>query len=192
MVYICTLLTTIMAPSRIYKNCNIPDLGIYFAMLPASKKEKFWSMFVVSAVVVPLATVCASLLLDFFLTVLPFGHYRNFIFDGITYCKTKTDVVQFVSLSTAIFFSYASVFFFTTTLFKKHKVTKTFLWALFISFIVGILSPLLFAILSSLEVDVHFEFYSTIYGVWWYVLGLSIWSILFYWAAYYRLKRMQY
>ena len=43
-VQFLVLLGSVMSVSRIYRNCNLTNKGIGFAMLPASKEEKFASM----------------------------------------------------------------------------------------------------------------------------------------------------
>lgn len=52
--------------------------GIYFALLPASKCEKYWSMFIVSLVVVPAVLVFGSLLLDTLLALFRIGPWQQF------------------------------------------------------------------------------------------------------------------
>ena len=48
------MLAAMVTPSRMYRTCNIQKEGIYFAMLPASKLEKYLSMLLFSIVVCPL------------------------------------------------------------------------------------------------------------------------------------------
>ena len=52
--------------------------GIYFALLPASKCEKYWSMFIVSLVVVPTVLVLGTLLLDTLLALFRIGPWQQF------------------------------------------------------------------------------------------------------------------
>ena len=52
--------------------------GIYFALLPASKCEKYWSMFIVSLVVVPTVLTLGSLLLDTLLALFRIGPWQQF------------------------------------------------------------------------------------------------------------------
>ena len=52
--------------------------GIYFALLPASKCEKYWSIFIVSLVVVPAVLVFGSLLLDTLLALFRIGPWQQF------------------------------------------------------------------------------------------------------------------
>ena len=50
LIAVLVSLTGIIAPSCLYRTVNRPDEGIYFAMLPASKTEKYLSMVLVSGV----------------------------------------------------------------------------------------------------------------------------------------------
>ena len=64
-------LAAIIAPLKIYGSCNLQGKGNYFAMLPASLGEKFWSMLLYSFVVSPLAVFVGSCAVDTLLTILP-------------------------------------------------------------------------------------------------------------------------
>ena len=66
-------LAAIFAPSRMYRTCNLQKEGIYFAMLPASKLEKYLSMLLFTIVVCPLLCLLGGIVLDYFLTLLPIG-----------------------------------------------------------------------------------------------------------------------
>lgn len=52
--------------------------AIYFALLPASKCEKYWSIFIVSLVVVPAVLILGSLLLDTLLALFRIGPWQQF------------------------------------------------------------------------------------------------------------------
>ena len=63
------LLAAIVSPSRMYRTCNLQKEGIYFAMLPASKLEKYLSMLLFTIVICPLLCFVGSMVLDYFLTL---------------------------------------------------------------------------------------------------------------------------
>lgn len=196
LIYMCVLLASIMAPSRLYKYCNTPNLGIHFAMLPASKSEKFWSMVLITALVVPVIAFCAMLLLDVIMT--PFrGAYTQWIFEAFYGTGTK-DLLQLWLGSLMAFYATAATFFFTATLFKKHKVVRTFLWSMLIGFVLFLFG---LDFLQLLSYYLSPRFFRMVEGIadydfrWGYVAViafLSLWVVAFYGAAYYRLKRMKY
>ncbi len=78
------ILAVMLAPSIVYNNCNKRSNGIYFAMLPASRGEKFWSMVFYCYVVVPVVAAAGFMLTDMLLTLLPFGPYRDWIWEGLS------------------------------------------------------------------------------------------------------------
>lgn len=144
-------LAVIMAPSRLYKTCNLPKRGIYFAMLPASTLEKYLSMLLYSMFVCPFFVLVGGIAFDYLLAVLPFGPYTQWIsqigiplIDGTNFvdafsasCEEmglNRNLFLFVMLSS--YFLNASTFMFTNTIFKKHKVLKTILWLMLISFVI--------------------------------------------------------
>ena len=196
-LFICFALAVIMAPSRIYKYCNIPNQGIHFAMLPASKDEKFWSMVIVT-LVVPLVVGIALIVVDFLLSAIPNCPYQQFLFETTDWGDIfGIEVETFTLFLTILLFvlyyiANASIFFFTATLFKKHKVTKTILWAMLISFVFSIVG---LPVMIALGFENYFELLTSLTqnGVLVLLNVLMIlWCVGFYYGAYYRLKRMKY
>ena len=76
------MFAALMAPSRLYRTWNLRGEGIYFAMLPASKLEKFVSALIYCLVVCPLAVYLGGLALDMVLTALPVGSWQSWIWQG--------------------------------------------------------------------------------------------------------------
>ena len=76
------MLAAIMAPSRMYRTWNLRNEGIYYAMLPASKLEKFCSALLFSLIICPLAVYIGGMALDVFLTALPFGSWHDWLWQG--------------------------------------------------------------------------------------------------------------
>ena len=149
------MLAACMTASRMYRTWNLQGEGIYFAMLPASKLEKFLSAFFFSVLVCPLLVFFGSLVVDTFLTTLPFGGYHDWIwqrdpslfaFDistqpGIHYGPWGTLYSITYLLS---FVGNTLLFLFTSTVFKRHKVLRTFLWIYLIEFVLMlVLIPLM-------------------------------------------------
>lgn len=159
-----------LTPSRLYRTCNLPKEGIYFAMLPASKLEKYLSMLLFSILVCPLMCLVGSIALDYLLTLLPFGPYEKWLWQtddlaelldeyrrivassptdgaGEQVCLfTKVLTPGWVVLSMVLSYLYnAAIFIFTNIIFKKHKVLQTVLWIWLISFVVSLVSaPMMF------------------------------------------------
>lgn len=151
-------IAAIMAPSRMYRTWNLRGEGIYFAMLPASKLEKFCSALIYSLIVCPLAVYLGSLVIDMVLTALPFGPYDRWIWEGKMgfpftlnfanlgdYADSLEGEVMFAQyggmLNLLFWLGYIGsvmMFFFTATLFRRHKVLQTILWLYVIEFVLTI------------------------------------------------------
>ena len=150
MIKIAAMLAACMTASRMYRTWNLQGEGIYFAMLPASKLEKFLSAVLFSVIVCPLAVFVGSAALDIMGTLLPFGGYREWLwhhdpnlygFDidttpGIHYGPWGPLYSLCYVMS---FLGNTLLFMFTSTLFKRHKVLRTFLWIYLIEFVLTLL-----------------------------------------------------
>ena len=216
------MLAAIVSPSRMYRTSNLQKEGIYYAMLPASKLEKYVSMLLFTIVVCPLLCFLGGMMLDYFLTLLPFGPYDKWLWqtdyladtlDGYralvagTFPNVNENTMMLVQVikpgrvvlyAVLCHLSYVSLFLFTNTIFKKHKVLQTLLWTWLISFVLNIiLTPIMGAMMMSgnwLE-----EFLETADPVrsmniaYW---AATAWSIVlttvFFWWASYWLKHMKY
>ena len=66
-------LAAVMLPSRLYRTMNLRNEGIYYAMLPASKLEKFLSILLYTFVVAPVLVYLGSMVLDLVLRLMPAG-----------------------------------------------------------------------------------------------------------------------
>lgn len=144
------VLAACMTASRMYRTWNLPGEGIYFAMLPASKLEKLLSAFLYSVLVCPLLVFLGSALVDTFLAALPFGGYHDWLWQrdinlynaeidthpGVHYGPWGTLYSVIYILS---FIGSTLLFMFTSTLFKRHKVLRTFLWIYLIEFVLILL-----------------------------------------------------
>lgn len=191
-------LVVMTAPSRIYKHCNISGKGVGFATLPASKLEKMLSMVLITLVVAPLYFSIAWYLIQTLLSLLPFGGFELMSMpdkDDIEWLDSHDDLVWLVIAAiylTKILIN--SIFLFTNTCFKSHKVSHTILW--------GILILLAFTIIVAnidgwpdrftigITVDTPEEALGTILEL--TDLGLLVTSLAFYWGTWHRLKKMEY
>lgn len=215
-------LAAIVSPARMYRTCNLQKEGIYFAMLPASKLEKYLSMLLFTIVVCPLMCLVGSIVLDYFLTLLPFGPYHRWLWqtdylaqtlDGYRAYKegvfpnADPNLILLAEVATpakGVFYlvmchlSAVAIFLFTNTIFKKHKVLQTILWMWLISFVLNlVLTPVMGAMmLSGNWVERFFESADPVRSfniVYWAAMGWSVvLTVVFFWWAWYRLKHMKY
>ena len=216
------MLAAIVSPSRMYRTCDLQKEGIYFAMLPASKLEKYLSMLLFTIVVCPLLCFLGGMVLDYFLTLLPFGPYNKWLWQT-DYLADALDAYRgFVSgafpnvdentmMLVQVFtpwkvvlyallchLSYVALFLFTNTIFKKHKVLQTLLWTWLISFVLNIiLTPVMGAMmLSGNWLQKFLETADPVRSLniaYWVATAWSIvLTTVFFWWASYRLKHMKY
>lgn len=221
MIETVAYIAAIMAPSRMYRTWNLRNEGIYYAMLPASKAEKFCSALLFSLIVCPLAVYLGSLVLDVFLTAVPFGPWQEWIWQGemgfpftfdmstlSEYAAAEEGAELFLHLGwmwqVACWIGYIStvlMFLFTSTIFKKHKVLQTILWLYAINFAISIiLMPVMVAVFSdSSFMDWFMQLPDRMSGeqmVNW-LFGVTIGfdvllTALFGWLSWRRLNRMAY
>ena len=215
-------LAAMVSPSRMYRTCNLQKEGIYFAMLPASKLEKYLSMLLFTIVVCPLLCLVGGIVLDYFLTLLPFGPYTKWLWqtdylaealDGYralregVHPNTDENLVLLTQVFTpgkavlyglVAYLSTVGMFLFTTTIFKKHKVLQTILWTWLISFVINlVLTPVMGAMM--LKGNWVMEFLESADPVrsfntaYWAATAWGIvLTLVFFWWANYRLKHMKY
>ena len=215
-------LAAMVSPSRMYRTANLQKEGIYFAMLPASKLEKYLSMLLFTIVVCPLLCFLGGMVLDYFLTLLPFGPYNKWLWqtdyladalDGYrglvsgAFPNVNENTLMLVQVFTPwkvvlyallCHLSNVALFLFTNTIFKKHKVLQTLLWTWLISFVLNIvLTP----IMGAMMIDGNWieEFFETANPVrsfniayWAAVVWSVVLTTVFFWWASYRLKNMKY
>ena len=220
LIWSVAVFAAIMAPSRMYRTWNRRNEGIYFAMLPASKLEKFLSALVYCLVVCPLAVFIGSVALDMVLTLLPFGPYREWIWQGnsafpflfdfgsladIDGSEETRELMAYTGnlLSVGMWASYLCsvlMFVFTSTLFKRHKVLQTFLWLYLIEFVLSIVLMMIgFGLASSYNMELIVEWFGSfepeaIYkGIAWGAIIFDVvLAALFGWLSWRRLNRMAY
>ena len=214
-------IAALMAPSRMYRTWNLRNEGIYYAMLPASKLEKFCSALLFSLVVCPLSVFLGGMALDVFLTALPFGPWQDWLWQGemgfpftfnlsalSEWSAAEDDAGLFMNFGTLWvvgcwvgYICTVLMFMFTATLFKRHKVLQTILWLYVIEFVISIiLIPVFMAIFTN--TDLMEWLYDTFYSVdptvafnwlfWITIVFNVLLAVLFGWLSWRRLKRMPY
>ena len=209
-----------MAPSRMYRTWNLRNEGIYYAMLPASKLEKFLSALLFSLVVCPLAVYLGSMALDVFLTALPFGSWDEWIWQGkmgfpFTFDLSYLGEYSMSEEGADLFMYYGTLWFvgcwtsyicsvlmfvFTATLFKKHKVLQTILWLYVIEFVLSlIMIPIILALAASNSLQGLAEWIAQqdpkqlVDTAMWLTIGFNVLlTALFGWISWRRLKKMPY
>ena len=221
MIEFVAYIAAIMAPSRMYRTWNLRNEGIYYAMLPASKAEKYVSALLFSLIICPLMVFLGSMMLDVFLTALPFGHWKEWIWQGEMGFPFTLDMSTFSQFAAseegAEMFKYFGtmynvgcwigyistvlLFLFTSTLFKKHKVLQTILWLYVIEFALSIiLMPVMIALFGSSDfMEWFMELPERMSGeqffnwVFGIMVGFNVLLIaLFGWLSWRRLNRMAY
>ncbi len=148
-------LTAAISSMKIFGSCNLVGRGNYFAMLPATLSEKFWSMLLYCFIVCPLVSFVGMYAVDTLLSLLPFGPYRDFLWDIPDWRRVQISYGIYSPLQS--FFSTVgkllcctSVFMLANTIFKKNKFIKTILWLMLIGFVfVMIVVP----IMGNIEFD---------------------------------------
>lgn len=221
MIECVAYIAAIMAPSRMYRTWNLRNEGIYYAMLPASKLEKFCSALLFSLVVCPLAVYLGSMVLDAFLTALPFGHWHEWLWQGemgfpFTFDMSKLSEVAASEEGAEAFMyfgwmwhvgcwtgyiSTVLMFLFTATLFKRHKVLQTILWLYVIEFVLSIiLMPVMIAMFGSsdfmdwfMQLPERMDAETMVNWLFGLTLGFNVLlTALFGWLSWRRLNRMAY
>ena len=220
MIEFVAMVAAFMAPSRMYRTWNLRNEGIYYAMLPASKLEKFLSALLFSLVMCPLAVYLGSLALDVFLTALPFGSWDEWIWQGkmgfpFTFDLSMLSEYSMGEEGAEAFMYYGTLwivgcwvsyicsvlmFVFTATLFKKHKVLQTILWLYVIEFVLSlILIPIFIALAASNSLQGLAEWIEQqdpkvlLDTFIWVCIGFDVLlAALFGWISWRRLKRMAY
>lgn len=108
------------APFAIYSKINGKKKGTEFLMLPASSLEKFASMFLITVVVVPVAYLLCSWLLDSLLVLVFKDTYAGFI---------SLHNMELSQISLAVFCA-VSTSLYGNLLFRKGAMSKTILCVL--------------------------------------------------------------
>lgn len=150
MIEFVVFLTAAISSMKIYNSCNLVGKGNYFAMLPASLGEKFTSMVLYCFVVCPLVVFAGLYAVDTLLTLLPFGPYREYLWDIPDWKQVViasgwgyTSMQGFLSTAGQIL-GVTSLFMLANTIFKKNKFIKTVLWLMLIGFIaIVVLVPIM-------------------------------------------------
>ena len=198
---------SLMAPSRMYRTMNLRNEGIYYAMLPASKLEKYLSMLVYCFIVCPLLVYVGGMVVDMLLTVLPFGPYYEPIWKSTVGFPFPTGTSDMTIDSTGLsfgswavvlyltsFLCSASIFLFTATLFRRHKVLYTFLWMWLIDFVLVLVGvPLISSFFRGVDWENAAQWIEDrVEGITEEQLKNWVVAVLFSYFAWYRLKKMAY
>ena len=201
-------IAAMMAPSRMYRTWNLRDEGIYYAMLPATKLEKYLSALLFSLVVCPLGVYLGSFVLDMFLTALPFGAWEDWLWESKVGFPFILDLGTILSEMAASdygaelgYIGTVLMFVFTATLFKKHKVLQTILWLYVINFVLSIvLIPVFMVVFGSADfmewmIELPERMSTEQIVGWLFGIGIAfdvLLIALFGWLSWRRLNRMAY
>ena len=204
------ILAAAIAPMKIYNSCNLSGKGNYFAMLPATLGEKFWSMVLYSFVVSPLVVLVGAVAVDILLTLLPFGPFKEYIWQMPDWTYAIGGgffgyTAGFNGFLMSIFkvLSIASLYLFANTIFKKNKFIKTILWLLLIGFVLTVIAvPIVSHIdwmenrgwLFKLAEWLKLKSEEQLVNLWHWtnIILNAVVTFLFSFFTYRRLKKMQY
>lgn len=144
------LIAGIFFPVRHYGGLTEKQQGSNWLMLPASTLEKWFSMLLVTCVVVPMALIAELLLTDGLMSLIFSGSYGSPAASEIVRTMSKfwselhTDAGGlFISWPVAIWLSWCEgvlFFAFGAMLFKKTKVVKTFLLAFGLGMLISLVT----------------------------------------------------
>ena len=206
-------MAAVMLPSRLYRTMNLRGEGIYYAMLPASKLEKFLSILLYTFVVAPVLVYLGSMVLDIILRLMPAGPYHQWLWQGdagfpiFTGIPMDDDTIPgfhswlLTAAAYSSYFASPALFLYAATLFKKHKVLYTFLILYLLDFILTVIAIPVFVALGK-DPDFVEWFSNTILKLgpenlmnW--VMGIVavfnvVVFVLFTWMTWRRLKKMPY
>lgn len=146
MLRFLSTIALVVAPAKLYKDCNDPRKGIQYAMMPASSLEKFISMFIFCVIVTPIVYMAGAVALDTIMAAFPGKNpYNGFIFNLLFNAKEQNrEIVEEswmydgylddVNNAFSGFFIYfskiisvilmSSIFMFGNMIFKKRKTSK--------------------------------------------------------------------
>jgi len=136
----------IIAPAKLYKDCNDSRKGIQYAMMPASTLEKFLSMFLYCVIVTPIVYIVGAVAIDTILALFPgknpygcfiFKSFFNPIAQSKELAESMGGYTEFYDEFASIFSTFsivmskiltvittASIFMFGNMIFKKRKTSK--------------------------------------------------------------------
>lgn len=200
-----------LVPEVHYNAVNQKKGGSYYAMLPASKLEKYLSMLLMTLVICPLLTFCGAFVVDTLITFLPLHVNEGYLWQidsllghfGINPYEGLPAIYSVRAYMVAIFgyILFAMAFVFGNTLFRKSKTALTMLCLFGIGFVVSIVSlfvTIAVAANSNVELATDYRvmhvFTGSFYG-WVNNIGLGMQVLFITLLVYYswrRIKRMGY
>jgi len=143
MIFTAILITGIVFPARQYGSLTDRKAGSTWLMLPASTLEKFLSILLVTCVVVPLCLAVMLYAFDAVMSLVPYYGRRAFplIIDTVRSAMDNlqaSDVSVDVNLPYIIYLGFCKfilVYTLGALFFRKHKIAKTILVLIGLSFV---------------------------------------------------------
>lgn len=207
-IVMTTVVTAILAPEIHYGAVNQQGRGIHYAMLPASKLEKYLSMLLMCVVVFPLTVFLGACVMDTLVALVTADFYQGFLWQidftkmlgayafGPGWWMAHNILVWVMGyLFIAMGFIYGNIRF------RKHKTAKTMLCFFAIGFVVS-MAGLLFAVMKVSALGIEIDLYDRVMNVttgtlfgWTFEIGAGMQLlavILLTWFSWHRLKKMPY
>lgn len=167
-------------PSKVYGNVNLQREGVAYSMLPATAGEKFFSMMIYCSILTPVLCFAGCMLMDFLMSLLPFGGFKGFIILPIR-GQGELDLLLILFLIVA-----SAEFMFGNMVFKKRKAGKTLAWTFLILFVLILIIRLVFGIWLSIDESTFED------STWMPYVILAVLAVGFYFGTFRKIKTQKY
>ena len=185
-VIVSSLLAVMVAAEKVYGKANLPREGVDFAMLPATNLEKFFSMLLFCAIVIPIASVIGLWSVDAVLALIPLPIYKGLLsipLEEISYLGWLIVFLIVCSWFIPALFMLGNMFF------TRRKTAKTFAWTWLIVFVIVIVLQIFDAWEGICN---FFDHMNESFVPWFFViLVFAVDCVLFYFT-YRRIKNQKY
>lgn len=187
LVFVATIATGALTPSLLFRESNFRDEGIGFAMMPASKLEKFLSMMLFSFIVCPAIVMLSNLIIDTILWAIPATKFEGSMFSLNPSERSvyPTYIIYYAYL--CVFNLIVSLFLFMGTIFGKGKT------------IGSIATFIILFIVVEVDFFIRLNFYlmdhnpdSILLETPFIEVVFSLVTIILVWLSWIRIKKMRY
>ena len=181
------ILAVMIAAEKIYGNANHPREGVAFAMLPATNMEKFFSMSLYCAVVVPVAVMMGLWCVDALLALIPLPIYKGVL--SIPLEEYNPSLGWAVVFLIVCWWFVSALFMLGNMFFSRRKTAKTFAWSQLFIFSIGMILQAFDAWEGILR---FFYNMSESFSPWFLVIVIFIVNCVLFYLTYRRIKTQKY
>lgn len=179
-IYYVMFLSMMNVSEKVYGKVNLPRDGVAYSMLPATSVEKFFSMLLYCSIVTPVFCFAGCMLMDFLMSLLPFGGFKGFIILPI---RGQGELYLLLILFLIV---ASAVFMFGNLVFKKRKAGKTLAWTFLILFVLILIIRLVFGIWLSIDESTFED------STWMPYVILAVLAVGFYFGTFRKIKTQKY